>query len=252
MGDSTGHGDADEWPATIVDIERDFWIGRTEITNAQMRSLLPEHCSGYFTKRQIDKDGPGIELDTPNQPAIRVSWQEAMEFCSRLSARIQRRVTLPTEAQWEYAARAGTFSDMSYGRASDDFADHANMADRSLACLYGGTAGVAVLQPIPSIMQVDDQAIGTADVGSYAPNPWGLFDMHGNAAEWTRSLYHAYPYQPTSREQAWDGRHENQRFVVRGGSYYDRPHRCRTSHRQNFPAWQAVHDVGFRVVIEID
>ena len=61
----------------------------------------------FFTKRQIDRDGPGIQLDEPQQPAVRVSWDEAMAFCRRLSQATGRLVTLPTEAQWEYAARAG-------------------------------------------------------------------------------------------------------------------------------------------------
>ncbi len=250
MGDTTGSGQQDEWPATVVSIDRDFWISRTEITNAQLRTLLPGHTSGVFTKRQIDQDGPGIQLDGPSQPAVRVSWDAAVEFCRLLSAVTGRQVTLPTEAQWEYAARAGTMTDLSYGTASADFSTLANMADRSLACLYTGTAGVAVLQPIPAIMDCDDQAIGTTDVASYTPNAWGLYDMHGNAAEWTRSLYRNYPYD------ARDGRNDDRtdvssdKRVVRGGSFYDRPQRCRSGHRQAYRPWQGVHNVGFRIVVQ--
>ena len=250
MGDTTGEGDADEWPASVVAIERGFWISRTEITNAQFRRFLPEHSSGVFTKRQIDRDGPGIQLDDPNQPSVRVSWNDAMDFCRRLSKKTGRRVTLPTEAQWEYAARAGTTTALCYGESDADFSDAANVADRSLACLYVGTAGVAVLQPIPAVMQFDDQAIGTTDVASYQANAWGLYDVHGNAAEWTRSAYRSYPYD------AGDGRNDvaletsSEKRVVRGGSFYDRPKRCRSSHRLAFPAWQGVHNVGFRIVVE--
>ena len=121
MGDTTGRGTADEWPASVVSVDHDFWIGCTEITNAQMRALMPEHASGVFTKRQIDRDGPGIQLDEPDQPAVRVSWTEAREYCRRLSATTGRRVTLPTEAQWEYAARAGSMTDLSYGTVSVGF-----------------------------------------------------------------------------------------------------------------------------------
>jgi formylglycine-generating enzyme required for sulfatase activity len=173
-----------------------------------------------------------------------------MAFCRQISDRTGRRATLPTEAQWEYAARGGTTSALSYGESGADFSRHANMADRSLACLYEGTAGVAVLQPIPSVLKFDDQAIGTADVASYAANAWGLYDVHGNAAEWTRSAYRPYPYD------AEDGRNElepdraNQKRVVRGGSFCDRPTRCRSARRWAYPAWQAVHDVGFRIVVE--
>lgn len=249
MGDTTGTGQANEWPTQVVHIDQEFWIGRTEITNAQMRNVLSEHQSGYFSKRQIDRDGPGIQLNGDRQPAVRVSWNEAMEFCHRLSKKLGRDVTLPTEAQWEYAARAGTYTELSYGDCQRDFSECANMADRSLACLYEGTAGVAVLQPIPSILDVDDLAIATAEVASYRPNPWGLYDIHGNAAEWTRSRYRAYPYQQRDGAESVVGRDGGER-IVRGGSFYDRPIRCRSSHRRGFPPWQAVHDVGFRIVVE--
>ncbi len=87
----------------------------------------------------------------------------------------------------------------------------------------------------------------SAEVGSYAPSAWGLHDMHGNAAEWTRSVYRAYPYD--SR----DGRNDTAavgRRVVRGGSWYDRPKRARSAYRGAYQPWQGVFDVGFRVVIE--
>ena len=250
MGDTTGEGEADEWPASVVTIERGFWISRTEITNVQFRRFLPEHSSGVFTKRQIDRDGPGIQLDDPNQPAVRVSWNDAMEFCRLLSEKTGRRVTLPTEAQWEYAARAGTTTALCYGGSDADFSDMANVADRSLACLYEGTAGVAVLQPIPAVMQFDDQAIGTTDVASYQANALGLYDVHGNAAEWTRSAYRSYPYDADDGRNDVGPQASSEKRVVRGGSFYDRPKRCRSSHRLAFPAWQSVHNVGFRIVVE--
>jgi formylglycine-generating enzyme required for sulfatase activity len=250
MGDTSGDGDPDEWPPSIVTIDCDFWIGRCEITNAQFWHLYPEHSSGVFTKRQIDRDGPGIQLDSPHQPALRLSWDEAMAFCRRLSEMTGRHVTLPTEAQWEYAARAGTMTPLSYGDMSTDFSPWANMADRSLACLYAESAGVANLQPIPSAMDRDDQAIGTADTASYQANAWGLFDMHGNVAEWTRTRYASYPYDADDGRNAVDPTVAFEKRVVRGGSFYDRPVRCRSSHRRAYPSWQAVHDVGFRIVIE--
>ncbi|MGM0487041.1 MAG: SUMF1/EgtB/PvdO family nonheme iron enzyme [Planctomycetota bacterium] len=252
MGDTTGKGDADEWPPQVVHIRQSFWMGRTEITNAQMREIMPEHHSGFFTKRQIDEDGPGIQLNSDDQPAVRVSWNDAMEFCRRLSKKVDGKVTLPTEAQWEYAARAGTLTELSHGDCTTDFSRHANMADRSLACLYEGTAGVALLQPIPSVLKVDDLAIATAEVASYRPNAWGLYDMHGNAAEWTRSPYRPYPYREAGVGKDSSGSLHGKDRVARGGSFYDRPRRCRSSHRRHYPAWQAVHDAGFRIVVPDD
>jgi len=247
MGDTTGEGAEDEWPASRVQIERPFWMGRFEITNEQFRRFFPGHASGFFTKRQLDNDGPGIQLDEPQQPVLRVSWEQALAFCGRLSEVTGERFSLPTEAQWEYAARAGATTALCYGDTGEDFTPWANVADRSLACLYAGTAGVFNLQPLPADMRFDDQAIATAAIGSYRPNAWGLYDVHGNAAEWTRSAYLPYPYRADDGRNAaaFDGRK-----VVRGGSFTDRPSRCRSSFRLGYPAWQAVHNVGFRVVVE--
>ena len=88
-------------------------------------------------------------------------------------------------------------------------------------------------------------ALVTADAGSYRPNAWGLCDMHGNATEWTRSAARAYPYR------GHDGRNEMgpaDRRIVRGGSWYDRPRRCRSSFRLAYREYQPVFNVGFRIV----
>jgi formylglycine-generating enzyme required for sulfatase activity len=252
MGDTTGEGDADEWPASLVQIDRGFWIGRFEITNEQFRVFFPEHDSGFFTKRQIEYDGPGVQLDGLQQPAVRVSWNEAVRFCQRLSQETGLRFALPTESQWEYAARAGTVTALHYGDTAADFTAWANAADRSLTCLYTGTAGVVNFQPLPADMRFDDGAIGTAPVGSYRANAWGLYDMHGNAAEWTRSAYRPYPYDPEDGRNDVRGTSATEPRVVRGGSFADRPSRCRSSFRLAYPAWQPVYNVGFRVVLVED
>jgi formylglycine-generating enzyme required for sulfatase activity len=173
-----------------------------------------------------------------------------MQYCARLSAATGLSFTLPTEAQWEYAARAGTATALHYGDTAADFTAWANVADRSLTCLYQGSAGVINLQPLPAEMRFDDAAIGTAPVGSYQVNPWGLYDMHGNAAEWTRSAYRPYPCDAADGRDDIHSPASTERRVVRGGSFTDRPARCRSSFRLAYPAWQPVHNVGFRVVLE--
>ena len=100
----------------------------------------------------------------------------------------------------------------------------------------------------------NDNGAYSVDVGRYQPNPWGLCDMHGNVAEWTASPYRPYPY----REDAGAGAVQSEirdpksemRMVVRGGSWYDRPHRATSSFRLGYPAWQRVYNVGFRLVCE--
>ena len=86
-----------------------------------------------------------------------------------------------------------------------------------------------------------------AEIGHYAGNAWGLKDMHGNVAEWTRSTYRPYPYDP-----AWEDTDDPTlaKKTVRGGSWYDRPKHARSAFRQAYPSWQRVHNVGFRIIVE--
>ncbi|MBN2316552.1 MAG: SUMF1/EgtB/PvdO family nonheme iron enzyme [Sedimentisphaerales bacterium] len=262
MGDL--HGYPDEYPLTKVSIQRDFWMGTCEVTNAQYHRFDPDHDSGLFTKRFQGPDGPGLSLTEPDQPVVRVSWERAMAFCRWFSLKMSMGFTLPTEAQWEYACRAGTQSALSYGVVDADFARWANVADKKLSVPPGTTGGLesnivahfgkGILESavyggnVLCDTRFDDGAIATATVGSYQPNAWGLYDMHGNAAEWTRTTYRTYSYQDDGRDNAG----ESDRKVVRGGSWCDRPKRCRSAFRLSYPAWQRVHNVGFRVVCEIE
>ncbi len=247
MGDTEGK--VDERVQAEAAIPRRIWMGTCEVSNQQFRRFKADHFSGYFMKRSLDVNGPGISMDEPKQPAVRVSWGEAVEFCNWLSKQTGLHFRLPSEAEWEYACRAGSDSSLSYGPVDADFSEHANLADAAVAKLYTVTGGVVVLQDIPADERYDDGAIATTAVGSYRPNLWGLHDMHGNASEWTLSTYASYPYG------SGDGRNDlagNAPRVVRGGSFYDRPKRCRSSFRLSYPAWQKVHNVGFRVVCETD
>jgi len=207
----------------------EFWMGACEVTNAQLRRFDPSHRSGLFTKRHDDINGPGIRLDGDDQPAVRVSWRQATAFCERLSKRTGRQFSLPTEHQWEWACRAGAKTEFSFGPRDADFSPHANLADASLARPGKATGGLELLLDIPCETRCDDGAVATAPVGRYKPNAWGLYDMHGNAAEWTLT--------PSGAKR-----------VVRGGSFYDRPHRSTSGFRLAYPEWQRVHDVGFRMV----
>jgi formylglycine-generating enzyme required for sulfatase activity len=152
---------------------------------------------------------------------------------------------LPTEAQWEYAARAGTSTPLYFGDAAADFSKFANLADQRLTLLCRGDSP----KWIPAVMEVSDGSTVTSDVGRYQPNAWGLYDIEGNAAEWTRTAYRPYPYD------AEDGRDDPQAAgdkSVRGGSFYDRPQHARSASRSHYPGWQHVFDVGFRVMVEAE
>ena len=253
MGDRDGH--PDERPMTPVKIDRDFWIGQFEITNEQFGRFDPAHDSrmepGDFI--QLNEKQRGDTLALPKQPVVRVSWEQAMAYCRWLSAHAGAAFTLPTEAQWEYACRAGTATPCWYGRCDEDFSPFANLADAQLKRIETldefGHPAIAVPPWRSAIDGVDDAHRVSAPVGAYKPNPWGLYDMHGNVAEWTRTLDRPYPY----RED--DGRNDlsaEGRRVVRGGSWYDRPPRARSAFRLGYWPYQAVYNVGFRVICEVD
>lgn len=255
MGDADGL--PDEQPLAQVRIDKPFWMGACEVTNRQFRRFDPDHDSRYYQKRHARADDKGMTLDEPLQPVVRVSWKQARDFCDWLSKRTGMRFDLPTEAQWEYAARAGGAAPLCYGSPDDDFSSWANLGDKSFSVGLGKDGRQATGGLVHMVLEgagladnrYDDRTIVTAEVGSYRPNASGLFDMHGNAAEWTRSAYRAYPYRDD------DGRNETAsaaRRVVRGGSFYDPPARCRTGFRLDYPDWQRVFNVGFRVVIRIE
>jgi len=242
-------GCADERPLTKVSIEKSFWIGRFEITNEQYSQFDVSHDSRYehkgswsFSERHL-----GWPLNRPKQPVVRVSWADAMDFCKWLSEKTGARVSLPTEAQWEWACRAGTSSPTFYGDLDADFSKYANMADVTIRELAYDTDGRYTMDLVPRDVRFDDGQLVTTDVGSYMPNRWGLHDMHGNVWEWTRTAYQPYPYHEDDGRNAADGAGPR---VARGGSWYDLPKRCRSASRLSYPAWQKVYNVGFRVVVE--
>lgn len=240
MGDAAGCDD--ERPVGRVRIERPFWMGKFEVSNEQYALYAPQHDSRYISLFGKDITVRGLPVNQPRQPVIRVPWTAALEFCRWLSDRTGRRFSLPTEAQWEWACRGGSSAAMSYGNTGTDFGKLANLADRRLVL-----ANSQAFDWMPKVPAVDDGACVTAAVGQYAANAWGLYDMHGNAAEWTRSAYRPYPYRDD------DGRNDTAaegHRVVRGGSFQDRPHRARSAFRLAYPQWSRVFNVGFRVLCE--
>ena len=246
MGDPDG--EADERPPARVRIDEPFWMGALEVTNAQYRLFSPQHDSGYINQLNTNLIARGHPVNQPDQPVVRVSWEQALQFCRWLSQKTGEAFTLPTEAQWEWACRAGTATPLYYGGVQTRFQQWANMADSSLK-QFAEEARIRgklyAIQP-DWMLRVDavfDGALVTTRAGSYLPNAWGLHDMHGNAGEWTRSGYKPYPYREESESAAQEGDK-----VVRGGSWYDRPHRCRSAFRWRYPGWQRVYNVGFRVI----
>jgi len=257
MGSDTGY--VDEAPRTKATIAKGFWMGKFEVTNTQFRAFDPKHDSRFEDRHGYQFGVPGYNVNEPKMPAVRLAWTEAAAFCKWLSTKTGKTVTLPTEAQWEWACRAGTATPFAYGDLDTDFSKHANMGDVMLANFSGnpyvadwrkakyGNATNRFDNWIPQDSRFNDDGFLSEDVGKYQANVWGLHDMHGNVAEWTQSAYRPYPYK------ADDGRNApgaTARRVVRGGSWYDRPKRCRSAFRLSYRPYQKVYNVGFRVVIE--
>jgi formylglycine-generating enzyme required for sulfatase activity len=255
MGSTQGH--RDEAPGSVVEV-KPFWMARFETSNRQFKQFFPAHESRTEDRNGYQFGAVGYDQDQPDQPAVRVSWEEAMEFCRWLSQRTGQHFTLPTEAQWEWACRAGSASAFSFGAVDADYSCHANLADQRLRDFAADTSldNYAAQRPmknpnryddwLPRDDRFNDGGFVTEPVGKYQPNAWGIHDLHGNAAEWTRSAYRPYPY----RED--DGRNavESAERVARGGSWRDRPFRATASFRIPYPQYQRVFNVGFRVVCE--
>jgi len=235
MGDAQGF--ADERAQAAVNIDRPFYLGRLEVSNRQYACFDRKHDSAYIEGRGKDRTTRGTPANLPEQPVIRVSWREALAFCEWLSQRSGYRCTLPTEAQWEWACRAGSAAPFSFGEYRPGRNYVANVADVSVAgwnfdrCEPGYNDGERF----------------SAQGGRYPANAWGLADMHGNVAEWCLSEYRSYPYR------ADDGRERPQAAgwrVVRGGSWADPMRFATSAFRWRYPAHQPVYNVGFRVLCQ--
>lgn len=255
MGDP--NGTPAEQPAAIVTIQRPFWMAACEISNSQYQCFDAAHDPRYYNKRHRLADDQGMLLNGPNQPVVRVSWREAKAFCDWLSQKTHRRFSLPTEAQWEWAARAGSGGDFCFGGNAVDPSSFANLAGREFGRgwvdgqrqVTGGVEHLVMDGAWLADRTFDDGAVVTEPVGTRTPNAWGLHDMLGNAAEWTRTTEASYPYRPD------DGRNSGQpgsRKVVRGGSFFDPPRRAHSGQRLAYADWMRVFNVGFRVICEDD
>ncbi|MDR2168575.1 MAG: SUMF1/EgtB/PvdO family nonheme iron enzyme [Planctomycetaceae bacterium] len=238
-GDNGGF--ADELPRKVAEVKKPFWMMTTEVTNRLYNQFDPKHDSRYIDQWSKDHTHPGYPANKPNQPVIRINWNRAAAFCEWLSVKTGKKFRLPTETEWEWACRAGTSTPMWYGDLKTDFGKFENLADRQTKkFVVRGVNPQPIHNPpdieafIPRADAVDDGNMIQQDVGSYEPNFWGLYDMHGSVAEWTSSDYST----------------TDLRKVVRGGSWRDRPKWSRSGLRRPYEQWQPVFNVGFRVVCE--
>ncbi len=222
-----------EEPQHRVRITRPFYLGATEVTRGQFRRFVDE--AGYQT--EAEKDGKGgrgwneaakkFEQDprytwqnagfeqTDLHPVVNVSWNDAVAFAEWLSHKEGKTYRLPTEAEWEYACRAGTTTRYCTGDDPEGLAAVGNIADGTLKARYPDWKYATIA--------ARDGYIHTAPVGCYNPNAWGLFDMHGNVWEWCTDRF-AGDYYKRSPADDPPGPAGTSSRVFRGGSWERTPH----------------------------
>lgn len=220
----------DESPAHDVCVDG-FWLSRYETTNAQVRLLNPGHNSKNVNR---------YSLDGEEQPAVYISWDDAQLYAKWLSENSpsKRSFRLPTEAEWEYAARAGTKTPRFWGTDSDSACKYANVLDRVAKRVHG----YAWRQH-----DCDDGYAVTAPVGSYFPNPLGLYDMLGNVWEWVEDAYDPQAYRQHKKKNPVQQVGETR--VRRGGSWADSPGSVRCANRGKRSSDRENNQVGFRLLM---
>ncbi len=237
MGSAATEADRDpEEVQHEVVITRPFYLGVYAVTQDQFQKVMGKNPAFFNEGR-----GGG-----PEHPVEQVRWAEAAEFCKKLSdlpaeKKAGRAYRLPTEAEWEYACRAGTTTAFAFG---DRLA--ATQANFNGNFPYGGAAKGPYLQK-------------TAKVGSYKPNAWGLYDMHGNVWEWCSDWYDPDYYKNSPREDPTGppkgvlstGFGNDFFAVVRGGCWLDEARGCRSAYRFRFQSVEVYRLVGFRAACTV-
>ena len=217
MGASWWDRDAqsDERPRVTVRVDRPFAIGRTEVTFAEWEACL---AGGGCGGRLPDDAGFG----RGQRPAIDVAWTDAQAYVAWLRQRTGRPYRLPSEAEWEYACRAGT----------------------TTAYPFGDAIG-------PALANYDRQRAGTREVASYPPNPWGLYDLNGNVWEWVEDVWNDGHGGHPGDAAARSGGPDPQEHVIKGGSWDDRDRRVRCASRNGMDDTHRENEIGFRVALPL-
>jgi formylglycine-generating enzyme required for sulfatase activity len=187
-----------------------FKIGKYPVTQAQYEAVMgtnPSHFAG-----------------NPQRPVENVSWFDAQTFCEKLSELTAQKYRLPTEAEWEYACRAGTQTRFSFGDDDSQLGDYAWFKDNSNN--------------------------KTHPVGEKKANPWELYDMHGNVWEWCEDSWHENYKNAPNNGSSWNENHsQTSARILRGGSWFDVPWSCRSAYRDRYYAVYWFNLIGFRVAL---
>ena len=204
----------DEGPQHRVRIAKPFYMGKYQVTQAQWKAVMGNNPSGF---------------KGDDRPVENVSWHDCREFCGKLSERVGREVRLPSEAEWEYACRAGTTTPFYFGaNVSTDQANYDGNYPYA-----GGPKGAYRKETTP--------------VGTFPGNAFGLFDMHGNVWEWCEDVWHNDYTGAPSDGTAWVTGGDQRRRVLRGGAWPNSEFYLRSSFRLRYSPDFRLGDMGFRV-----
>jgi formylglycine-generating enzyme required for sulfatase activity len=225
-----------ERPQHLVTVP-EFWMGQSAVTQAQWRVVagLPQV--------NVEINADPSRFKGANLPVENVSWDDAIEFCARLSIAMGRNYRLPSEAEWEYACRAGTTGPFSFGETIDaEVANYQAQDEKIGKTNYPGKYGRG---------RFGEYRKKTTPVGTFPANPFGLYDMHGNVWEWCEDHWHD-DYQGAPIDgTAWltNGSDADAARVLRGGSWISYPRWCRSAYRLYYAAGTRNYGLGFRVVV---
>ncbi len=223
MGSPEGEGDDKEKPLHKVTVPP-FFIGKYPVTQAQWRAItsLPK------VNRDLNPEPSRFKGD--KRPVEQVSWYDAVEFCERLSRETGREYRLPSEAEWEYACRAGTTTPFHFGETITS-----ELANYDARYTYGAAVKGTYREQ-------------TTPVGSFPPNAFGLYDMHGNVWECCEDDWHSNYEEAPTDGSAWLSSNKNARKVLRGGSWYFYPAYCRSAFRPYYFPVYGSSNIGLRVI----
>jgi sulfatase modifying factor 1 len=257
-------GQDDEQPVHRVRITRPFYLGQFEVTRGQFAQFVSDQS--YKTEAEQDGKGgygtddkgnwtqkpeytwrnPGF-AQTDDHPVVNVSWHDADAFCKWLSRKEGKTYRLPTEAEWEYACRAGTTTPYFHGADPEGLAAVGNVADGTAKAKFSSWSWT---------INARDGYVYTAPVGKFRPNAFGLYDMHGNVWEWCADWYAGDYYRnspvddpqgPSSGSpQGWSS---GSARIHRGGSWLYAAGDCRSAFRGRFDPSHRINLLGFRLAL---
>ncbi|MCC2955334.1 bifunctional serine/threonine-protein kinase/formylglycine-generating enzyme family protein [Massilia sp. IC2-477] len=219
-----------ETPQRWVGIERPFAMGRYPVTVGEWRVFV--QATSWEPQGEVNWQEPGFP-QTDAHPVVGVTWHDAQRYVEWLTKATGKRYRLPSEAEWEYACRAGTRTAFSFG---DTISPEQANYDGSFT-YNGGPRGA--------------YRGGTTPSGMFPPNPWGLYDMHGNVWEWVQDVVHDNYEGAPLDGSAWETGGDGARRILRGGSWLYNPRYLRSALRNGFSSVLSNDIVGFRVVREL-